>query len=454
MRDEHEGLVARLLPLPTSGREPGEPRVVQRRPPRPSSAGPFRRLTARPGAPLPKRAPFAPGRPSAGAPGRAAPLHGEGRLRGRTRSSEPRTVLESDGDGAGGAAAPRCRPGGSSWCKAAEVPRSRAALRSSSSPGTRPAGEAATAERTREHRLRGASRSSRRTWRPRAAMGATARQAGSPVCPGRRRSLCASSTTRRSMPAATACSVSRGRATRASSGHHRAPMDVEGIEVRAEVAGHVAEPLLVEKGEDLVVLAPQLAEPLHGQRVGSHDETALDATGAHEAIQDQAGLDGLAHSDLVGEQPAHRVLARGALGHVELVRVEANAASEEGAEARGLTKLEEPQGLQAIGELGRRVDVAPRQPLEEAAFEVDGPQVGARQLAAVDQPDPSVWKRLGHHGLVAGGRRPARVGPVRAPPARGPASRAPAAAASRPSETRPRPRAPRPPPPARVPARG
>lgn len=28
MRDEHEGLVARLLPLPTSGREPGEPGVV------------------------------------------------------------------------------------------------------------------------------------------------------------------------------------------------------------------------------------------------------------------------------------------------------------------------------------------------------------------------------------------------------------------------------------------
>ena len=46
-----------------------------------------------------------------------------------------------------------------------------------------------------------------RTCRPSAAIGATARQAGSPGWPGGRRSRCASSTTSRSMPARTACSV-------------------------------------------------------------------------------------------------------------------------------------------------------------------------------------------------------------------------------------------------------
>ena len=55
------------------------------------------------------------------------------------------------------------------------------------------------------------------TWRPSAAIGATARYSGSPGCPRRRRSRCASSTTSRSMPAATACPVSSGRSTSVSS---------------------------------------------------------------------------------------------------------------------------------------------------------------------------------------------------------------------------------------------
>ncbi len=52
--------------------------------------------------------------------------------------------------------------------------------------------------------------------RPRAAIGAIARQAGLPGCPGGRRSRWASSTTRRSMPASTARAVSWGRATSVS----------------------------------------------------------------------------------------------------------------------------------------------------------------------------------------------------------------------------------------------
>ena len=86
-----------------------------------------------------------------------------------------------------------------------------------------------------------------------------------------------------------------------------AAMHVERVEVGAEVARHVGEALRVEQREDLVVLPPELAQPLDGQRLRRDDEAALDSSGVHEAIQDQAGLDGLAEADLVGEQPAHGI---------------------------------------------------------------------------------------------------------------------------------------------------
>ena len=47
---------------------------------------------------------------------------------------------------------------------------------------------------------------------------------------------------------------------------HRAAMQLERIEAGAEVARDVGEASVVEQREDLVILAPQLAEPLHGQR--------------------------------------------------------------------------------------------------------------------------------------------------------------------------------------------
>ena len=67
---------------------------------------------------------------------------------------------------------------------------------------------------------------------------------------------------------------------------HGATMQVERIEVSAEVAGHVGQPLRVEQREDLVVLSPQFAQPLHGQGVGCNDEAALDSARMHEPIQD------------------------------------------------------------------------------------------------------------------------------------------------------------------------
>ena len=174
------------------------------------------------------------------------------------------------------------------------------------------------------------------TWRPSAAIGATARHAGSPGCPGGRRRRCASSTTSRSMPARDRLRgelrIGRQRLER----DDRAAMQLERVEAGAEVALHVGEPPLVEQREHLVILAPQLAEPLHGERGRRHHEAALDAARVHEAVEDQAGLDGLAEAHFVGQQPAHRVAGGGALGDVQLVREQPDAAAEERAEPVGL----------------------------------------------------------------------------------------------------------------------
>ncbi len=77
------------------------------------------------------------------------------------------------------------------------------------------------------------------------------------------------------MPARTACSVNSGPLDQRLERDHRAPVDVERVEAFAEVARHVGQPRRVEQREHLVVFAPQLAQPLHGQRVGRHHQAAL-----------------------------------------------------------------------------------------------------------------------------------------------------------------------------------
>ena len=137
-------------------------------------------------------------------------------------------------------------------------------------------------------------------------------------------------------------------------GDHGAPVDVEGVEVGAVVPRHVGEPRLVEQHEDLVVLPPQLAEPLDGQRLGRDHQAPLRASRPDEAAQDEAGLDRLAEADLVGQEPAHGVGGGRALGRVELVGEEADAAAEEGAEALGLAQRGEVQARRGAGRGPRR----------------------------------------------------------------------------------------------------
>ena len=81
-------------------------------------------------------------------------------------------------------------------------------------------------------------------------------------------------------------------------GDHGTTMNVEGVEVGTEIARHVGEALRIEQREHLVVLAPELTEPLNGQDIGCDDETALDLPGVHEPIQDERGLDRLSRGPL------------------------------------------------------------------------------------------------------------------------------------------------------------
>ena len=68
---------------------------------------------------------------------------------------------------------------------------------------------------------------------------------------------------------------------------HRTTMHVERVEVGAEVARHVGEALRIEQREHLVVLPPELAQPLDGQGIRRDDEAAFDLPGVHEPIQDE-----------------------------------------------------------------------------------------------------------------------------------------------------------------------
>ena len=149
---------------------------------------------------------------------------------------------------------------------------------------------------------------------------------------------------------------------------HRAAVDVERVEAGAEVAHDVGQARRVEEREHLVILAPQLAQPLHRQRLGSDDQAALDLLGVQQPVHDQRGFDGLAQPDLVCEQPPHRHPRGRAFRDVQLMREQADAPAEEGPEAARLTCREQVQDVEPRQEVFGIVDVAGRQPLEQGAI--------------------------------------------------------------------------------------
>ena len=177
---------------------------------------------------------------------------------------------------------------------------------------------------------------------------------------------------------------------------HRADVDVERVEVGTEVARHVGEALRIEEREHLVVLPPELAEPLDGQGIRRDHEAAFHLPGMHEPIQDERGFDGLSEADFVGEQPAHGIAGARPLRHVELVREEPDASAEKRAQAVGFAKGQEVQDVQAGHEILDLVEIAQGEALEERAFELQGPQLVGRRRAPVretQRPRPGVAPR-------------------------------------------------------------
>ncbi len=198
---------------------------------------------------------------------------------------------------------------------------------------------------------------------------------GLPGWPGGRRSRWASSTTRRSMPASRARAVSSGRCNQRLEGHDRARVGVEGVEAGAVVPRHVGEAVVVEEDEHLVVLPPQLAQPLHGQGLRRHHEAALRAPRPHEVAQDQAGLDRLAEAHLVGQQPAYGIGGGGALRRVKLVGKEPDASAEEGAEPVRLAQRGQMQRIEAEGQVLDRIHLAGGEALHQV-----GPRVARARI--------------------------------------------------------------------------
>ncbi len=138
--------------------------------------------------------------------------------------------------------------------------------------------------------------------------------------------------------------------------NHGTAMHVERIEARSKVAGDIRESRAVEQCEHVVILPPQLPEPLHRQRLGDDDQTSLRAltgagrrAGVHEMVQDQTRFDRLAQPDFVGEQPANRMCGRRAFGHVELVWEQANTSTEERTHSAFANRPQAPDILDKLG---------------------------------------------------------------------------------------------------------
>ena len=151
-------------------------------------------------------------------------------------------------------------------------------------------------------------------------------------------------------------------------------MYVERIEVRAEIPYHVGKPRRVEQRELLVILPPQLSQPLHGQRVGRDDETAFDLPGMHQPVEDERRFDGLAEPDFVGEEPAHRIAGGRAFRDMELVGEEPDAPAEKRSKTVGIAYFEEVQEVQPVQKILDVVEIAEREAFDERPFKIERPE--------------------------------------------------------------------------------
>ena len=168
----------------------------------------------------------------------------------------------------------------------------------------------------------------------------------------------------------------------------RAAMDVERVEAGPEVAHDIGQARRIEQREHLVILAPQLAQPLHRERLGHDHQAAVDRPRVQQPVHDQRRFDGLAQPDFVGEQPSHRHPGGGALRDVQLVREQPHAAAEERSETVGLARRQQVQDVQARQEVLGLVDLAVGQPLEQRPVAPrQSRRLGQQRVAARGEPE-------------------------------------------------------------------
>ena len=149
-----------------------------------------------------------------------------------------------------------------------------------------------------------------------------------------------------------------------------AAMYVERIEVATEVARDIREARSIEQRERLVILPPEFAEPLDRQRFRRDDKAAFHLAGVHEPIEDEGGFDRLSKSHFIGQQPAHGLSRRCALGNVELMRKQPDASSKKRTQPICLTEREEMQDPEARQKIVQLVQTARDQALDERPLEI------------------------------------------------------------------------------------
>ena len=191
-------------------------------------------------------------------------------------------------------------------------------------------------------------------------------------------------------------------------------MKLERIKVVAKVPGDITQPLRIEQREDLVILSPQFAQPLHRQRLRRHHQTALDlfnhrslgggGLGMDQAIEDQRRLDGFTEADFVGQQPTNRVGSARAFRDVKLVGEQPHASAQERAQAIGLANRQQVQDVHPCDEVINLVEITRDQLLEQGAFELKRPQRVRGFGAAVGQPEQPIGQHRGDRRLFVSGR--------------------------------------------------
>ncbi|WP_372499932.1 hypothetical protein [Streptomyces sudanensis] len=113
-------------------------------------------------------------------------------------------------------------------------------------------------------------------------------------------------------------------------------MDAEGVGGRTVGAAQAGAVLGVHDGELQAELLGHLVAPLQGQSGGADDHDAAGPAAQEQFLDDEAGLDGLAEADVVGEEEVDAGGADGPGDRFQLVRLDGDARAEGGLEGPGV----------------------------------------------------------------------------------------------------------------------